>query len=111
MERNSIDTQSMPQRPVFVYPIFPILPPKPPDRRLRPGTLITDDGVRSLRKMHGLEHLYLDNTAITDECVPYLAQMRGLWTLTITGTRISKPGAETLAKALPRCMVLGPEEE
>ena len=75
------------------------------------GTLITDEGVRSLRRTHGLECLYLDNTAITDESVPYLAEMGGLWTLTITGTRISKPAAEKLAGALPNCMVLGPEEE
>lgn len=60
-------------------------------------TAIGDEGVRSLSKFTALETLDLSGTRITDAAASVLAQLPKLQSLTVSGTSLSNTGLKTLA--------------
>jgi Leucine-rich repeat (LRR) protein len=62
---------------------------------------ITDEGLKNLSAMKGLQVLDLTGTNITDEGLKYLAAMKELKTLRLANTKVTDEGMEQLTK-LPK---------
>jgi hypothetical protein len=67
------------------------------------GSPVTDDGLRHIGRIAGLENLYLRNCAhITDAGLIHLEHLTTLESVWLHGTQVTDDGVQRLRKALPK---------
>jgi hypothetical protein len=64
---------------------------------------VTDEGVRAISSLKGLEVLWLADCRITDESVAPLSRLKFLRELAIGKTGITPSGKQRLRELLPQC--------
>jgi hypothetical protein len=69
-------------------------------------TNITDATLERVANLPSLQHLNLTGTAVSDAGIGWLSRMRQLQELDVGHTQISWTGAEQLSRSLPRTMVI-----
>ncbi len=68
-------------------------------------TSLTDDGVRAIVRLQGLQRLRLSGTQITDASIPLVTQLSDLKELHLDNTQVSANAVADLRRSLPNCMI------
>ena len=66
---------------------------------------LTNACLPHLMRMSSLQTLILDGNSLTDAAVPQLCELHGLRALSLQRTSLSRESFDTLATALPRCLL------
>ena len=67
---------------------------------------LTDDGLRHVKELAGLELLDLQNqTHVSDAGLEHLKGLVGLLSLDLSGTHVTDEGVKKLQEALPNCEI------
>jgi Leucine-rich repeat (LRR) protein len=69
-------------------------------------TKVTDEGLKCLKSFKSLTYVDLAGTCITDAGVKELAELKNVRELILGYTQVTESAKKTLAKALPKCLVV-----